>query len=180
MAIRGAFRLAFFDKRALGHFLNTKQAFWHSFQAIIFVAPIHFFRLTLGVDVLPEKTHIPSFFILQTLAFIIQWFAYPLMMLYVAKKVNREENYFRYIAMFNWANIPVNIIGLIAFLIFTTSATSSTLLFMSFVGFYIVIFHWFLACNGLEIRKSKGMLVTLLNIFLSFMITMMTTSAILS
>ena len=45
-------------------------------------------------------------FLVESIAYVIGWVAFPLAMVYVARALGREKRYVNYIVAFNWAQVP--------------------------------------------------------------------------
>src|SRR5262245_12198897 len=98
----GATRLAKADPRGIYLFGDTSEAFWKSFWAAVIAAPLHATSLAIGL----ADTHIASgwlrVLLIETIAYVVLWTAFPLAMYYVVQAIDREESYFRFIGAANW------------------------------------------------------------------------------
>lgn len=104
-AVYGALLLARFDRDGLRYFEDTIEAFWRSFTAAIVVAPGFAILILLGHLADPPGAGPLRIVIVEVIAYVLSWVAYPLAMVYVTRAIDRDEEYFRYIVAYNWAHI---------------------------------------------------------------------------
>lgn len=104
-SIYGAWRLARFDPAGMEYFDTSEQGFWRSFTAALLVVPIHILLLVLlgkAGDVGPDALR---FTIVEIIAYVLSWTAWPLAVFYLARALDRGEAYFRYVVAYNWAQV---------------------------------------------------------------------------
>ena len=104
-AIYGAFRLARFDANGVQYFDNTPESFWHSFWAAAIALPGYALLLMMRLADAPVAAGAGMVLLVEGIAYVASWFAYPLAIFYVARGFNRLHVYYRYIAAYNWAVI---------------------------------------------------------------------------
>ena len=169
-ALYGAYRLARFDADGMQYFDNSLKGFWHSFQAAILVLPLFLITMYvrwihLGLDVSAVR-----FFLIEMIAYVFAWVAYPVIMPYVARYFDREKNYIRTIIAYNWASVlqnliytPVAILGL--------SGTPGAGLLTLMALFAILGYSWYVAKTALDIHPSAAWIVVGVDILLSIAIS---------
>ena len=104
-ALYGAFRLLRFDRGGLAFFEDSVEAFWRSFFAAVIVVPGH--ALFMGLR-LAETTPGAGFFrivIVEGLAYVTVWVAFPLALYYLCQAFGREERFIRTVVALNWATV---------------------------------------------------------------------------
>ena len=176
-ALYGAWRLARLDRNGLDQFDNTDEAFWRSFYGMLVAAPFYVILVAFRLSEL-ETTNGPiHIFLVEVIAYVIGWFAYPFIMLYVADLLDRRERYYRYIAAYNWATVL-----LIALLTIISAAVDALQLslpaaaFLSFVIMLLVlVYWWFIARVGLDIR-GWAVAIAGLDFYLGFRLSQWTQS----
>ena len=102
-AVYGAWRLALLDRKGLDCFDSTIEAYWKSFNAAVIVAPAYALLLALRLAEVDTRAGFLPLAIVETLAYIIGWVAFPLIMIYVCDRIGRFDRYLRYIVAHNWS-----------------------------------------------------------------------------
>ncbi len=154
-ALYGAWRLARLDASGLDQFGDTAEAFWRSFYAMLVAAPFYVilvaFRLS-GLETTNGPIHI---FLVEVIAYVIGWFAYPFIMLYVADFLDRRERYYRYIAAYNWATVLlIALLTIVSVAVESLQLSVPSAVFLSFVIMLVVlVYWWFIARVGLDIKR---------------------------
>jgi hypothetical protein len=104
-SIFGAWLLARFNRGGLNFFDNTVDAFWRSFWAAVVVMPASAILLTLAKSGTTIGVGAGTAFFVHSIAYVIDWMAFPFAMFYVARMFNRDQAYCRYIAAYNWSAV---------------------------------------------------------------------------
>ncbi len=153
-ALYGAWRLARFDPNGLDQFGDTAEAFWRSFYAMLIAAPFYVILVALRLSEL-ETTNGPiHIFLVEVIAYVIGWFAYPFIMLYAADLLDRRERYYRYIAAYNWATVLlIALLTLISVVVDGLKLSLPSAAFLSFVIMLLILaYWWFIDRVGLDIK----------------------------
>ena len=104
-SLTGAVRLALGDTGAMSCFNRTIEGFWNSFFAAVLAAPGYLALALLSFEETPIADPL-RVFLVESIAYVIGWVAFPLAMVYVARALGREKRYVNYIVAFNWAQVP--------------------------------------------------------------------------
>lgn len=150
-SIRGAVRLVFGDAGGMEAFDDSPERFWRSFWAAAYAAPlavILIFALHTGT---PPKSW-GRFVVVNAIIYVMAWFLWPLIMVSVAKWLNRGGRYFRYIQAYNWAQLVGLVIklGVLVMAQAMFQGQGATLL-LFFVTLLILVYIWFIARTALEV-----------------------------
>ena len=116
-ALHGAWRLARFDRGGLAFFGHDETAFWRSFRAALIVYPafLIFLLLPLGAgDAEAETTDWVRVILVETIAYVIGWTAFPLVILPVTRFLGREPRWLDFIIVYNWSQVLQNALYLAA------------------------------------------------------------------
>ncbi len=171
-ALYGAWRLARFDPSGLDQFDNTAEAFWRSFSAMLIVAPGHVILVALGHSTLVATSGPVDIFLIEAIAYVIGWFAFPFVMLYVCDRIDRGERYFRFIAASNWA-VVLQIALLLAVVAVVRGFEFPTVTagYFQFAAMIVVlVYSWFITRVGLDLSGGVAALIVGLDLSLSFVI----------
>lgn len=146
-AIYGAYRLARFDANGAQFFDNTPEAFWNSFWAAAIVLPAYALLLLMRLADAPVNAGPGMVLLVEGIAYVVGWFAYPLAAFYIARAFDRLKVYYRYIAAYNWA-----VVLQIGLLLAVSALDGSGLLprdlgaFLSLAGSAAILaYQWFIA-----------------------------------
>jgi len=157
-ALYGSYRLARLDPSGLDYFNPTIDGFWRSFFAAVLIAPVYLFLLLIRHSKFTEDVSLFRFLGLETIAYVIAWVTFPLVMVYVAKAFERGEYYIRFIVAYNWAAVlqnalylPIGILGSSG-LITQDNANALGLVALTF----ILIYNGFIARTALNISMGAA------------------------
>ena len=171
--IYGAWRLARFDRGGIGYFDNTPEAAVASFKAALVAAPIHLLLILLQTDWSLVKVGAIASFLIHTIAFVADWTAFPLAMYYVARLCAREQNYFRYLAAYNWAQVLQISLFLLVSVLAVSGQMPPALAGLLIFGTLIAIFVYkgYIAYAGLEATPPAIVGIVLLDLGLSALLS---------
>jgi len=102
-SIFGAWMLARFDSNGLLLFENTVTAFWRSYWAAILALPAYIALVIMRTPESMITVGLLPAVLIQSSGYVLGWFAMPFVMLYVCRVIDREEQFCRYFAAYNWA-----------------------------------------------------------------------------
>ncbi len=170
-ALYGAWRLARLDPRGQDHFDASITGFWRSFQAAVIVAPGYVFLIMLNLDQPNITAGAGRLILVEGLAYVISWTAFPLAMVSLAHRLKRDQNYIRYIVAHNWANVLQVAVFLPAALITQVVGPSARILTVA-VMMAIFLYQWYVARTVLSITPLQATGIVLINLFLDVVITL--------
>lgn len=104
-AIYGAWRLARFDADGLKYFNDTTEAYWQSFQAAVILVPAYAILVVLRLMANPTEAGLMQVVLVELIAYVINWTAFPLVMIYVCEKTGHFDRYLRFIVAHNWSTV---------------------------------------------------------------------------
>ena len=168
----GAWLLARFDRNGAYLFDNTQEAFWRSFWAAFIAFPA--FATLLLLRSVHVEIGVGAFWalVIQGTGYVIGWVAFPYLMFYVARLVDRDQFYYRYIAAYNWA-----VILQIALMLGVTALTASGLvpqslglLLMAGSVIAIFIYQGYIAHAVLEVPAMGAFGIVVLDLVVSLIL----------
>ncbi len=176
-ALYGALRLARFDPSGLNFFDTSEQGFWRSFFAAVLVAPFYLILVSVRYSELTETVPFVRFLAIETIAYVIAWVAFPLLMASLTRSLGREAHYIRYIVAYNWAAVwqnalymPVAMLSVGGVL---TTANANVLGILALA--LIVIYVWFVTKTALEVTAAMAAGIVGIDFFLSILINTVAT-----
>lgn len=171
-ALYGAYRLARFDAGGMQYFDASLDGFWKSFFAAVIIAPLYFLLLMLRFQAGGSDAALPRFFSAEAIAYVIAWVLFPLLMLSIAKVLDREKNYLGYIIAYNWANVLQNGIYLPVAILAQTGVippdAGSALGLMLLLA--ILVYSWFIARTALDIPGPAAAALVALDLILGILV----------
>ncbi len=139
--------------------------FWRSFLAAAVAFPLSLLMLALaphGMDITAKLLAA------DILGYVVTWTAFPLVMVYLAERMQVFSHYWRFIIATNWANLLQGAVFAAVVLLNASGAVPepvAAMLFMA-VWFWILLFKWRLARHGLEIANLPAVGIVLLDLAL--------------
>ncbi len=176
-AIYGAWRLARYDADGMRYFDNTVENFWRSFYAALIVLPAYGVLVLLRVGDLEVASGPLAILAVESLSYVIGWTAFPLAMFYLARAIDRDRFFCRYIAAYNWAAAIQIAVFLIMAAITHSGLLPAGLTAMITVAVIVAImaYQWFIARVGLEASAGAALGIVLLDLIISLVIERYTT-----
>ena len=172
-ALFGAWQLAKFDENGMHFFKNTQAAFWRSFSAAIIVLPAYAILVLLKLADQPVPAAPFTVFVVQSIAYVVGWVAFPLAMYYVTRFASREQWFYRYMVAYNWAVV----LQVILFLTITSIADSGLVppgvgaMFSLAAAVAIMAYQWFIARVGLEVSAPGAIGIVFLDMVISLLLS---------
>src|SRR5260370_42305757 len=107
LAVGGALRLAVGDRRGLGFFDASIEGFWRSFRAGLICYPFYLLLVSFRVTAAQwEVSGVAPILVVETIAFVISWVAYPLLILPVSRQLGRRARFLSFMVAYNASQIP--------------------------------------------------------------------------
>ncbi len=160
-SLYGALRLARLDAGGMAFFNRSLEGFWRSFFAAVIVAPGYAVLTIRELDPALAAARPVRVFLVEAIAYIIGWVAFPLVMAYVCDLLEREERYIGFIVAYNWA-VVVQMAGFLlvsglASAPFLSGLAAHLLVFAAFLA--ILFYQWFIARTALGIETGRAIMV---------------------
>jgi hypothetical protein len=163
--ISGAVRLARRDPQGMDSFDASPQGFWRSFWAAVLVAPAF-----LILDVLSggfgEAAGLRPIAI-QLIGYVIDWTAFPVVMITIADSLGRWPNYMRYIVAYNWSAVVQMAVLLPVAVLAVLAPNHTTMLLAQFVTVVLLVYRAYVAHVALAVNLGTAAGVVLLDVLLA-------------
>ncbi len=169
LAIGGALKLARGDARGLGFFDASLDGFWRSFRAALICYPLYLILLAFRVTE-PQwaASGIGTIVVVETIAYVISWTAFPLLVLPLCRGLGRENRFFALMVAYNWCQIPQTVLFLIVGLDIATGILSGTAADIAGLAaaIAVMVYEWYIARVALAIPGVQAILVVLIDLVL--------------
>jgi hypothetical protein len=162
LAVGGALRLAVGDRRGLGYFDATVDGFWRSFRAAVICYPLYLFLLALRVKTAQwHASGIATIVVVETIAYAISWVAFPLLILRLARWLDRDDRFLAFIVVYNWSQIPQTaLIAIIGFDGLTGLLSPGAVPSAEFVAaLATMVYEWYIARVALAVGGAAAVLI---------------------
>ena len=176
VGLSGAVRLVRLDTQALAYFGDTAADFWRSFLAAAVVAPL--FLLYLVIRFFESETggSFPAYLFAQMLAYAIAWLAFPLVMLYAAPVLQKEDRMVRYLVAYNWLSLIQNGVYLPVVMLGITDTLAQGLSnFLALIALIWVLgMTLFVTRKALEVPFGMAAVIVVTDLLLGVLIEVLT------
>ena len=143
--------------------------FWRSFRAAVVAFPLSLLALAMA----PHSFEVTTKLVAADLfGYIAAWTAFPLVMVYLADRMQVFPNYWRFVVATNWANLLQSAVFTLVILVRAAGVLPDPVAAMLFIAawFWILLFKWRLARHGLGIANFPAVSIVLLDIALRLVI----------
>ncbi len=172
----GSLRLAVRDEGGFDDFNLTEAGFWRSFSAIIILAPLYLYghdiqsAAELARTATAEEDITEPSLVVSTVELLIQWVAWPIAMVVIAKFTGLTAAYSRYITVYNWSAILVGVVQIIPLLLYAQGAALAELggILMMIGLAFAIYYRWYIAYTALKTTASIASALVLADLVLSF------------
>jgi hypothetical protein len=174
LALIGALRLARGDRGGLSCFDRSLDGFWRSFRAAFISYPLYLILLSMRVTVAEWETSGAFVIIMvETIAYVIAWTAFPLLMLIVTQRIGRSHRFLDFMVPYNWSQVPQS-----ALFVLVGLETESGVLGAQpaqaievAAAVAVLVYEWFIARVALETTVSAAVLVVIVDLLLGVLIS---------
>jgi hypothetical protein len=177
-ALFGAWRLAHFDLQGTVYFDRTREGAFRSFWVAAILLPPYAVLVLLHLAEQPAAVDWPALLLIHTFGYVIAWTAFPVAMSWVSRVLDRDQEFFGYLAMYNWAQILtiVPVLAVTAMRVGNMLPESVVELLGLTVDLGILVYGWFIARAGLRIGPFSAIGIVALDVLLSQLIWEITDS----
>ena len=179
--LHGAWLLFRFDRRGVERLDRSVEGFWQSFWCAALIAPLYVLLLVMrssgaelaqGVGEAVADQPIWRIASVETIAYVVGWVAFPLVMAHLVRMLDRGEKYFAYFIAYNWCNAPQLV------LMVAVSAVRASGLFPGMAVdaieiaalLYALAVLWFLARAVLDVSHGTAALIVVIDFLLNQLI----------
>lgn len=177
--IYGAWRLAHGDRGGLAWFDTSMTGYWKSFGAAIVALPAYVALVGLAIANWPGEVHLPGILLVQAIAYVIDWFAFPLAAIYICDSLGKGQHYTRLIVALNWAKVIEVAIMLPAALVATLAGGTVLALIPAVIMGLVVVYHWYVTRVTLGASIGEAVMVTVINLTIAIITSMWARSLLL-
>lgn len=174
LALVGALRLAKGDRGGLACFDRSLDGFWRSFRAAAIAYPLYLMLLTMRVSVAEwERSGGLQILTVETIAYIIAWVAFPLIMLTVTRWIDRAHRFFDFMVPYNWSQVPQSALFVLVGLETESGVLGAPVAQAIEVAaaIAVLVYEWFVARVALDTTASAAAFVVFVDLVLGVLIS---------
>lgn len=185
-ALYGLFRVLFFDASGLGYFEDTLAGFWRAFRLVIVAVPLQMLFVVLVVpqmllsgqvegSTLDVSQTIFGLSLVQGMALVIGWSAYPLVMLSVVDWIGGAGHYYRYMVAYNWLQLGFTVVQVGIALLTAVGVVQLETAELLLLGVFITSFSYalFIARAVLRLHWTNALGIVILDFLLTRFISLL-------
>jgi hypothetical protein len=174
LALIGALRLARGDRGGLACFDRTVDGFWRSFRAAFISYPLYLVLLTMRVTIAEwERSGAFVIVTVETIAYVIAWTAFPLLMLIVTQRIGRAHRFFDFMVPYNWSQLPQS--GLFVLVGLQTESgvlgTQPAQAMEIVAAVAVLVYEWFIARVALDTTAAAAAFVVFVDLLLGVLVS---------
>lgn len=169
LAVGGALRLACGDRRGLGFFDVSLDGFWRSFRAAAICYPMYLFLLSSRVTSAQwAAAGWPTVILVETIAYVIAWVAFPLLMLHIAHWLGRDHRFLAFMVAYNWSQVPQTVLLTIIGLDAATGLFPPNVVHFAeaIAVIAVLVYEWYIARVALAVSGPQAALVVVVDVVL--------------
>lgn len=114
----GTALLARLDPRGIEVLDRTPEGAAKSFSAAVVILPAFLVLMLIRDGAALEETNVLRFALIEAIAYVISWTAFPVLMVWIVGLILRQERYFDFLVAYNWAQcwqmavfLPIVVLG---------------------------------------------------------------------
>lgn len=108
--VSGAWRLMWGDGGGLYMLDRTREGFWRSFRVALLVAPLQALCSLIAYQRIDTVASDNLIILVEALRYIIEWTAFPVVLLEIARRTAWSQRYIGAVVAMNWANLPMMVL----------------------------------------------------------------------
>ncbi len=173
LALAGSWQLARGNRGGLACFDRSLDGFWRSFRAAVIAYPLYLLLLTMRVGIADwQAAGGLRIVTVETIAYVISWVAFPLVMLSVTRWLGRTHHFFDFMVPYNWSQLPESALFVLVGLGSEIGAPSAPAAEAIELGALIavLVYEWYIARVALDTTRSTAALVVFVDLALGMLI----------
>jgi hypothetical protein len=177
--IYGAWRLARLDRAAIGLFDCTIHGVIRSFWAAAICYPAVLLMLVTRPDAADlDGGGLFRLVLVQSIGYVIQWAAYPLIALRISRWLAPEERALGFIIAFNWSQVIQMAVVLVVALVTRIGIITADVAPVADLVVYVLclVYEWFIARLVLEAGRLPATVLVLLDVVIFAIVSQVTIS----
>ena len=174
LALLGTLRLARGDRSGLSFFDRSLDGFWRSFRAAVIAYPLYLVLLSMRLTVAEwERSGALLIITVETIAYVIAWTAFPLVMLVIAQRIGRPHRFFDFMVPYNWSQVPQSalfvLVGLESESGVLGAQPSQAIEVAAAVA--VLVYEWFIARVALDTTALAAVFIVFVDLLLGVLIS---------
>ena len=174
LALLGTLRLARGDRGGLSFFDRSLDGFWRSFRAAVISYPLYLILLSMRLTVAEwERSGGLLIITVETIAYVIAWTAFPLVMLAITQRIGRPHRFFDFMVPYNWSQVPQSalfvLVGFESESGVLGAEPSQAIEIAAAVA--VLVYEWFIARIALDTTAVAAVFIVFVDLLLGVLIS---------
>ena len=175
LALVGALRLARGDRSGMSCFVASIDGFWRSFRAAVPCYPLYLLLLSFRVTTNQlDASDGWTIFIVETIAYVIAWVAFPLLLLPVTQWLGCADRFLAFMVAYNWSQLPQTVFFVAVALIGAALPISAAQGLEVVGALAVLLYEWTIARVALQLPGGLAAVVILVDIVLGTVLSRIT------
>ncbi len=172
-SLYGAYRLAHFDAKGMDFLDRTALGALRSFSAAVILAPAYLVLMLFRLGDDAANASLSNFLVVESIAYVISWAAYPLIMDDLSRMLDCSDRYPAFISAYNWTSVLQMLIYLPAIAISESGvfvpAMGEALVFAATIA--VLAYQWFVTQTALGVSSFTAAGLVIFDMALSMFIS---------
>ncbi len=172
-SLYGAWRLALMDAGGMAYFDRSVGGAIRSFSAAALVAPAYVLLVLLRLGGDAGNVSFGNFLLVESIAYIISWTAYPLIMDDMSRILDCSDRYPSFLSAYNWSAVLQMVVYLPAVVLSESGilapAFGDTIVFAATL--IVLAYQWFVTETALQVSGFTAAGLVILDLVLSVFIS---------
>jgi hypothetical protein len=180
LSLIACWRLVFRDRDAMDLFDTSAGGMWRSFSAALIAFPAFLLLKSLMLAGAGPEIDTLRFLVVHSIAYVVGWTLFPLVMVTLSEVFDREERLFAFIVAFNWSTVlQIGLFTAIALLVRggIVTGVAGSLAMLAATG-AVLWYEWYIATVALKITGVQAGLVVLADVMLGLLVAGIASSLI--
>jgi hypothetical protein len=177
--LTGSFLLAKRDTSGLQFFDVSIDGFWRSFLVVVPIAPFYVLYAMQEIQIAHEMSGQGTFLVANVgfiaariTLLVLDWFVFPVAMIFIARFLGLWQGYIPFIAIYNWSSLFIILVLAPPALLFYLGVISAqmTATINLFATLFVLYYRWYIAKTVLETAAMTATLIVVFDLVLSLLV----------
>ena len=167
-SLYGAWRLMRLDAAGMTYFNLSSDGFWRSFFAAVMIAP--FYVALSYVELADQAEARAALMALDFASYCARWAAFVVVMIFIARLLQRSQHYAGFIIASNWISVPQWVLGMVVFAVMRElPSVLMVLLYVALIS-VMTLYGFYVARVALGVDRGPAIAIAVIGFLMSFLI----------
>ena len=167
-SLYGAWRLMRLDAAGMTYFNLSSDGFWRSFFAAVMIAP---FYVALGyIKFAGEPEARAALMALDFVSYCVRWAAFVVVMIFIARFLQRSHHYAGFIIASNWISVPQWVLVMVVFTLMREVPRGPAALLYFGLNGVLTLYGFYVARVALGVDRGHAIAIAVIGFLMAFLI----------